>query len=837
MISLFTKDNSIWIKAFSRLKSLYLIGAMNAKPLFILFMLCLGFQVVAQTNTQLIFGQIFDSESREPLIGATVWIKDSKPLIGASAGLDGKYQLAKVPVGRVSLGVSYIGYEDLTIPEVLIGSGKAVNVDIKLQESLRSIEEIVVLGKKENSSMLKVDNEMATVSAMSFSLDQSSRYAGSNNDPSRLVLSFPGVRNQGDIQNGISIRGNSPTALLWTIEGLEVQSPNHFAREGSLGAVNMMSSNVMKSVDFFTAAFPAQYANAGSGVFDISYRNGNPEKYEASLAFGTLGLEGSVEGPFSKKYKGSFLLSYRYSTLGILSKLGYSIGGNTGPVYQDLNYKINLPTKKLGKFQFFGLVGDSYIRPIEIQQNYGGDWSDEYRLSMLGMKHSKRLNDKTFLQSKVLYSQSRGSYSSLWENQRFNSNQLTGEREYKGVSYINENFPIIEKRAQLDLKTSTKHSARHSYQTGINVTFIDFSQSFKRQQDVFKFNSKRGELVYKRSEIDSSTADIQTVQIKAFFQHKYRINEALSFTAGMSFLHMNANKFFALEPRVGMEFFYGNQHSFTMGFGMHSRLESIGFYRTSSTYLSANSTILEEPIYEESFGAVNQNVQATRSLHGVIGNSFHIAPDLTFKMEAYLQYLYNIPVEEFPTYARAYAALNYQYPSIFNYSFTQQAKYVNQGRGLNYGVDLSLEKSFSKKYYFLVNASYYQSKFRTPYSPVIFQKKWLNTRYNGNFILTLTGGKDFTIGKKKNNMFSMNFRSIWAGNNRIDDDITLEPFAKRLSNYFRIDTRFAYTRNKTKYSWTLSLDLQNMTNRINESSNPAINSVGMVPFLNYKVEL
>jgi hypothetical protein len=86
-------------------------------------------------------------------------------------------------------------------------------------------------------------------------------------------------------------------------------------------------------------------------------------------------------------------------------------------------------------------------------------------------------------------------------------------------------------------------------------------------------------------------------------------------------------------------------------------------------------------------------------------------------------------------------------------------------------------------------------------------------------------------------MFSMNFRSIWAGNNRIDDDITLEPFAKRLSNYFRIDTRFAYTRNKTKYSWTLSLDLQNMTNRINESSNPAINSVGMVPFLNYKVEL
>lgn len=810
---------------------------MNLRLIIVLFFCFNLVHLSAQSNTQKIYGQIIDAESKEPLIGATVWVQGSDPIIGGSTNLEGSYELNGVPVGRVTLKVSYIGYEDALVPEVLVGSGKLVNLDVKLQESLRSIEEIVVKGKKENSSMLKVDNEMATVSAMSFTLDQSTRYAGSNNDPSRLVLSFPGVRNQGDIQNGISIRGNSPTALLWTIEGLEVQSPNHFAREGSLGAVNMMSSNVMQSVDFYTAAFPAQYANAGSGVFDISYRKGNPEKLEASLALGTLGLEGGIEGPLSKKYKGSFLVSYRFSTLGILSKLGYALGGNAAPVYQDLNYKFNLPTKKIGNFQVFGLFGDSYIKPIEIREEEGGAWSDEYRLGIMGVKHAVRVSDKTFLQSTVLYSQSKGQYVSVLDKQRYRFNEDLGVEVYRGVNLNQENFPIVEKRAQLDLKTSTKYNARHSFQTGINLMYLDFSQSFNRKKEIFKYDAKKEFYTLKRSEVDSSVADIHTVQIKAFFQHKYRVSEALSFTAGMSFFHMNANKFFAIEPRMGMEFLYGNKHRLTLGFGMHSRLESLGFYGTASNYLSSDSELRQETVFMEGYGSINKFVQATRSVQGVFGNSFHLAPDLILKAELYLQYLYDIPVEIYPTYSLAYASVNYQYPSIYNYSFTQQTEYGNYGRGLNYGLDLSLEKSFSKLYYLLANASIYQSKFRTPYSPFIFQKKWLNTRYNGNFILTLTGGKDFVIGNKKNNMFSLNFRSIWAGNNRVENPSSLEPFAERLSNYFRIDSRVAYTRNKPKYSWTLSLDLQNMSNRINESSNPVINSAGIIPFLNYKVEL
>lgn len=810
---------------------------MNQRPLLILTFFAFLIQGFSQTNTQEVYGYIVDAESKEPLFGATVWVLDSDPVIGATTDFDGRYTLKNVPVGRASIQYAYLGYEAVTLPEVLINSGKVLNLDIELKESLSALEEIVVQGKKEDASMLKVDNEMATVSAMSFSIDQSTRYAGSNNDPSRLVLSLPGVRNQGDVQNGISIRGNSPNALLWTIEGMEVQSPNHFAREGALGAVNMLSGTVIQGVDFYTAAFPAQYANAGSGVFDLSYRKGNPDKFEASIAAGTLGVEGSLEGPFSKKYKGSFLMGYRYSTLGILSQMGYSIGSDVGPVFQDFNYKLHLPTKKLGRFELFGLVGDSYIKPINETDNFGYSWIDAYRLSMVGVKHAHRVNDKTFLQTSVLYSQSKGQYSNNWSNPRFQTNELTGLQEFKGINYLNENFPILEKRTQLDLKTSTKHNAQHSFQTGLNITYIDFFQSFRRDRDVFKYKAKLDELVYDRTDTDSAIADIQTVQIRAFFQHKYRLTDQLSFTAGLSFLHMNANKFFAVEPRVGMEYAYGKSHLFTMGFGLHSRLESIGFYATSSRYYTPQAALKQAPAYEENYGAVNRYVQATRSVQGVVGNTLRMGASWTLKMEAYFQYLYNIPVEEYPTFFLAYAAVNYQYPSIYDYDFTRQAVYGNYGRGLNYGLDLSLEKSFTKQYYLIVNASLYESKYRTPYSQLFFNERWLNTKYNGNFIVSMSGGKDFTVGKDKNNLISLNFRSIWAGNNRVDDPVSFEPFAQRLSNYFRLDTRVAYTRNKPKYAWTLSLDIQNATNRINESSNPVINAAGTIPFLNYKVDL
>ncbi|MEZ4979194.1 MAG: TonB-dependent receptor [Chitinophagales bacterium] len=800
---------------------------------FLFFACILPFSLSAQNASQSIYGQVVDKLSKEALVGASIVILDSDPFVGTTSDLEGKFTLDNVPVGRVSLQVSYLGYEVLNYPEIIISSGKALNLNIDLAESVKSIGEIVVNGKR-NSSTMRVQNEMATVSAMSFTLEQSTRYAGSLNDPSRLVLSFPGVRNQGDVQNGISVRGNTPSGLLWSIQGLELQSPNHFARDGSLGAVNMINSNLLQGVDFYTAAFPAQYGNAGSGVFDLKMRKGNSTKYEFSLAAGTLGMEASAEGPFSKKSEASFLFSYRYSTLGLLSAVGYSVGGNSAPGFQDFNYKINLPTKKLGVFEFFGLVGDSKIKPLKVKANEG-DWSDSYRMGVLGIQNSLKVSAKTHLTSSLMYSQSKGAYYNEGERPRYNNSGLVPV--YKGKTLWEESFPIIERRLQADLKSTTKISAKHSFESGLNLSYIQLNQEFKRSASNYNYNSKQDVFILKSYQADSSIALAKTAQIKAFLQHKLRLTEALSFTIGIHAIHSSLMKFTSIEPRLGMNYRFGNGHALNAGFGMHSRLEPLAFYANESKYFDQVDLVNFTAI--EAFGSPNKRLGASRSIHFVLGNNLQLADQLKLKTELYLQYLYAIPVRKFYDPFDQFSTINFQYPSLFTYNFEFQEVYANKGKGLNYGIDISLEKAFIRNYYILLNASYYQSKYNTPSTQDVYQVKWLNTRYNGNFIFSATAGKDFEVGKEKNNRISMNFRSIWAGNNRsytFDFYAGEKPFEKKLANYFRLDTRIAYTRNKEKYSWTLSLDIQNASNRINAASNPQINSTGIIPFLNYKVD-
>ena len=77
-------------------------------------------------------------------------------------------------------------------------------------------------------------NKMATVSARTFSVEETKRYAGSIDDPARMASSYAGV-GVVDGNNDLVIRGNSPRGMLWRMEGLEIPNPNHFSSQGASG--------------------------------------------------------------------------------------------------------------------------------------------------------------------------------------------------------------------------------------------------------------------------------------------------------------------------------------------------------------------------------------------------------------------------------------------------------------------------------------------------------------------------------------------------------------------------------------------------------------------------
>jgi len=224
--------------------------------------------LVAQTLTQTIRGTINDIDSEVQLYGATVVVLNTGPLIGSSTDFDGNFRLDKVPVGRHDIKISMLGYEEQIIQNVQVGSGKEIVLHIKLRESMLNMKTVEITDQKSNKS--EANNELATVSARQFSVEETKRYAGALNDPGRMALSFAGVAAANDMSNEIVIRGNSPRGLLWRMEGIEIPNPNHFSNQGSAGgAISMLSNNMMANSDFFTGAFPADYGNAASGVFDI----------------------------------------------------------------------------------------------------------------------------------------------------------------------------------------------------------------------------------------------------------------------------------------------------------------------------------------------------------------------------------------------------------------------------------------------------------------------------------------------------------------------------------------------------------------------------------------
>ncbi len=263
--------------------------------------------------TQTIKGIVTDEQSGHPLANVTVTIEDAHPLIAGMTDTSGSFKLKNVPIGRQTLRISIIGYEEVVLRNIEVTSSREVVLEVRLKEKIQKLDEVVVTaGRQKNRAI----NEAAIVSARQFSVEEAVRYAGSRNDPSRMAQNFAGVSGANDARNDIIVRGNSPAGVLWRMDGIDIPNPNHFSTLGSTGGpVTIINTNTLKNSDFLTSAFPAQYGNAIAAVFDLRMRNGNNENYEFLGQMGFNGFEFGAEGPLSKKNKSSFLVNYRYSMI------------------------------------------------------------------------------------------------------------------------------------------------------------------------------------------------------------------------------------------------------------------------------------------------------------------------------------------------------------------------------------------------------------------------------------------------------------------------------------------------------------------------------------------
>lgn len=749
--------------------------------------LLVSLNVFAQ-NTQTVKIHLSDGHSRLPVEGANVSIP--KYHLSASSDANGDVRFDAVPLGRLEVEVSSVAYGKYIYRELLLENARQLVLDLELLAAGRELAELKVVSPGSGTSAL--------ANVESITSEQIMRFPATFFDPARLAMSFAGVANTNDQANNVSVRGNSPEFVQWRMEGVEIVNPNHLSNAGMFsdkpaavgGGTNILSAQMLGNMNFLSGAFPAGYSNALAGVFDMNLRTGNSEEYQHVVQAGLIGIDLSSEGPINKKKGSSYLVNYRYSFTGLLAQAGVNFGGEA-ITFQDLAFNLNFPTRKAGTFTFFGMGGlsSNIFAPDADSTTWESSKDlnniDFYgRMGLLGAKHSVKLLKKWNLRTVLV--------NSALENLR---------NAYSGNTNVNYDYS-----AKNYLSFSTAVSGDLNRLWALNAG-VQLSHQFNRfnamDSDAFFFNFANL-LVQPYARITN--------------RERARFNYNVGFVAPhYSYSHSSGSSQY-FEPRLSADYHLTAGQKIKAAYGLHSQIVSnrVAFYLP---------------------------YKPARSHHFTLG--YQVDPDTrqSFSAELFYQNMFNL------------SRFDSVYVSVLNgYEigyFTNGYYLLNQkNQGRNYGIELNYRHYLDNGFFALVNATFYKSQFKA------FDNKFYDTRYAGNYIYNATAGKEWE--KTDGKLLGLNARLNWVGGFRDYRILTTEyenmlyvyynylsPLTVKYNDYFRLDVRAYIKKTKKRGSETISLDIQNLTNRENIAYNyfdaylmkvVQKKQLGLVPMLNYRWE-
>ncbi len=785
--------------------------------LFLLLSISLS-NIYSQNLKVNITGKITDDFTGELISGASITIKDSVKNIVGLSDKDGRFKINNVPVGRRVVTVTKNGYMQYLLSDLEVKTGKEIFLEIALTHNYSETDSVLIVATNQS-------RQLNGLSKRTFTMEEIRRYPATYFDPARLVTAYPGVTAPDDGTNHLSVRGNSPASLSWRLEGVEIVNPNHLNNAGTIsdrpsltgGGFNILSAQMMRNSSFLSGAYEAQYGNSLGGVMDINFRRGSSGKDEYILQFGLIGLDISAEGPIGGKGNASFLGNYRYSTVGLLSKLGVSFGDETIN-FQDLSFNIEIPAKKAGTFRVFGMGGSSInsFRAVRVAndslwktQKDRSDITFKSKMGAVGFSHELLLGKKTFWRTVLVGS---------------------GLQSERNSDYLRDTVTLV--RVGEDFYSQS----RLSFTSGITHRF---NSSLKLRAGVYV--NQIGYDLYSRVRRISSTEALQTRGaskgktglLQPYAQLSYALKNKVLLEAGVHVMRLSLNGSTSIEPRARLRYAMNEKQSFTLGYGLHSQMQAL------STYFSPVDSSGIEASY------VNQGLDFTKAHHAVISYAHRFSDHLSLKIEPYAQVIFNVPISTNPM--SSFSALN-----LFEDGFIGEAL-VNEGTGLNYGLEVSVERTLDRGYYFLASLTYYEAF----YTGADGEQR--QARYDGQYASSLTAGKEFYFNKEdKSRILGIHARFVYQGgyfNTPIDVEASRlaettvyandQAFSEKLPDYSRLDIRFTYTNQKKDANRILSLDLQNVMGQENIAYryfDPQADQVitkyqlGLIPILTYRVE-
>lgn len=767
--------------------------------LFLLVTTVTGFGLFGQGLTQTLRGTVTDQTTGKPLEDINIQLLDSR--YGTATNVEGQFSIAGIEVGRYILRATAVGFDTLTVAEVLLHSGKETVLNLQLRPGNTILSEVVITGESN-----PFPNDIPSVTLLT--QEATIRYPATFYDPARLIQSYPGVVNDNDQANGIIVRGNSPNSILWRLEGADIVNPNHTPNAGTFsdqvtqngGGVNMLSAQLLGTSAFFRGAFPTEYGNALGGVMDMRLRPGNNQHMEFTGQVGLIGIDAAVEGPLSRNAKSSYLINTRYSTLGLLSALGVDLG-DEAINFADLSFNLTFPFQKGGELTVFGVLGNS-TNVFEAERD-STLWEFE-----------KDNQDITFESNTVITGATLSLPVGKKSNWRtvFAYSSLNTERT---AEVLDDNFELQPR----DLATNDQVKA------SLHTTFTHQLSPGQQLKAGAVLTQQQYEIYQEQNQQAFAQGEGGGLLLQPYLDYSAQLGSQLQFNAGLRYSRFTFNDTDAFEPRASLNWRIAPDQNLRLAYGLHSQLQIPQLYFS----IVGNTS--------------NENLELSKAHHYVLGYEKRLNVKTRLTAEVYYQDLYDIPVVR---------GAQTDFSAINMLEGFVRAPLENNGTGRNYGLELGVEKYFNGEFFYLSNVSFYQSKYTG--SDGVER----DTRYNGNYTFNFTGGKEWSKNKDngKQRIWGVNLRIVTLGGFRdtpIDVAASQEAgrtiylpgqaFTIQQDGFFRTDLRVYLRKNKPGRSSMLILDIQNATNQ----ENPAFryfdsytgtvvqrNQLGIIPILSYR---
>lgn len=622
-------------------------------------------------------GRIVDSDTKSELTGANLLLIGTS--FGASADIDGKYQIQSVPAGSYSVQCTYLGYATKIIPDIIVKPGRFTQVNIELTETAIETGGVTVTPSYFSAT------EAEPVSAVAMSYEEIRRAPGSAGDVSRIIMSLPSVAKVNDTRNNLVVRGGSPVENGYYVDGMPIPNINHFPAQGaSGGAMGVLNVDFIEDVKFYAGGFSAEYGDRLSSITDIRYREGSTNGLEGQIDMGMIGLGAVLEGPLQNE-RGAWFVSARRSYLDLVVN-AFDVEASAIPDYGDLQGKISYNLSDKHRLTFLNVLGidDSKIKKddaIDNKENFYGqaDWIANTTGLNWRWLWGKRGYSSTSLTHNYM------SWDSEWK-EALTTDLLTKDKSTEQRTTLrNTNHLVTASGSALD--------------AGFETQFVAAALDYTIAQDIDPFGNTTPEII--RNE------DIQSVKAGVFASFRQKFGSRVTVTPGVRFDYFDYNDHSQISPRLSFSYLLTSTTTLNGAYGRYYQFLPLLLLSQSPQFKD-----LDEPAAD----------------HIVLGVSHLLSKTTRMTVEVYDKYYTNLPLDP------DQPLLSVIDESSGEDNFTAHERLVDTGAARTSGVELMIQKKLAEDFYGLISGSVFRSRYRD------YNGTWRNRIYDNRWMATIEGG-------------------------------------------------------------------------------------------------